>query len=256
MVGKLLKHELIRIARTAAVPVVAMIGLAIILRISLINSEVDSATAIVIGFYSLSVVATIFVCAWVGITRFYRTLFTSEGYMTLSLPVTADQLILSKLLSSLIAVVCGVVVCVLSALILAIGQDVSVWQIIGEVFNEIFSIFPVLAQAIGGLALFEIILLLIVMIPESLLLFYLVMSIGQLFTGKANRTVISVAIYFIGAFVWSLIYTLIGMPLLTSASNVSPHLALWIMIIFTIAVDVASYFIVRYIIKNKVNLIA
>ena len=36
MVGKLIKYELMRIARIAAVPAVAVLGLAVIFRISLI----------------------------------------------------------------------------------------------------------------------------------------------------------------------------------------------------------------------------
>ena len=255
MVAKLLKHELSRIARTAAIPVIAMIALAVLFRISLINYSGDMALPIIIGvFYVIAIVVTLIVCAWVGIVRFYRTLFTPEGYMTLSLPVTADQLIISKLVSSLIAVVCGAIVCVLSALILLIGQPLSITVLVEEVLSEIAYFFSFTSQAAGPLYTFEVVLLIIFSIPEAFLLFYLAMSVGQLFTTK-NRTVITLVLYFVVAFVWSIIYNSVGIVVLEAASKVSVHLAIWIQIILTLAVDVGSYFIIRYIIKNKVNLL-
>ena len=135
MVAKLIKHELYRISRVAAIPAAAMLALAIIFRISLINYSGEVALPVIIGiFYGVAVLGTLLVCAWVGISRFYTTLFTREGYMTLSLPVTADQLIVSKLLSSIVAVICGFMVCMLSLFILMIGQQVN----LNVVFDEIF----------------------------------------------------------------------------------------------------------------------
>ena len=98
MVGKLIKYELMRIARIAAVPAMAMVVLSIALRVSIIDiSDSNILFPVFLIFYVIAVVATLVVCVWVGIVRFYRTLFTGEGYMTFSLPVTCDQIIISKL---------------------------------------------------------------------------------------------------------------------------------------------------------------
>lgn len=255
MVGKLLKHELYRIARIAAIPAVAMIALAILCRISLIGAaDSPELPAIIMIFYIIAIVATLVVCAWVGIVRFYRTLFTGEGYMTLSLPVSADQLLISKLLSSIIASLGGVVVCVLSALILLIGQGINITMILDSLSSVLIDFGVEIVNAGGGLYVFELVLLYILSIPMSFLLFYLVMAVAQLFTTK-NRTVIAVALYFGGAFVWSIIMSLVGNLIIYHALQVSVHLYMWIEIVFTIAVDLISYFVVRYIIKNKVNLL-
>lgn len=256
MVAKLIKHELYRISRVAAIPAAAMLALAIIFRISLINYSGEVALPVIIGiFYGVAVLGTLLVCAWVGISRFYITLFTREGYMTLSLPVTADQLIISKLLSSIVAVICGFMVCMLSLFILMIGQQVNLNVVFDEIFLVLSQFFNSYSEAFGGLYIFESVLLGIISVPQSLLLFYLVMSIGQLATVK-NRTVITVVIYFAAAFVWSIINEMVCIPVLNAAAEVSIHLMMWIRIIFAAAVTVGSYFIVRHIIKNKVNLIA
>lgn len=254
MVIKLLKHELMRIARTAVIPAVIMLVLAVLFRISIINYNGEVALPVVLGaFYVFSMVATLAVCVCVGVVRFYRTLFTSEGYMTLSLPVTANQLIVSKLLASIIALACGVVICVLSALILLLLQAGVVVQDILYMLASIdwgsITLHP------DTLFVIENIIDTIVSIPLIFLLFYLVMALAQLFTVK-NRTLIAVMLYVGGAFVWSLFSSMVGDRLLWAAAEISIHLEIWIEIVFAFVVDVVCYCVVRYIIKNKVNLIA
>ncbi len=254
MVIKLLKHELIRIARIAVIPAVIMLVLAVLFRISIINYNGEIALPVILGvFYVFSMVATLAVCVCVGVVRFYRTLFTSEGYMTLSLPVTANQLIVSKLLASIIALVCGFVICVLSALILLLLQPGGVMQEILYILESIdldsITIHP------DGLYVIENIIDAIVSIPLTFLLFYLVMALAQLFTVK-NRTLIAVMLYVGGAFVWSLFSSMVVEELLWAAAEISIHLKIWIEIVFTFVVDVVCYCVVSYIIKNKVNLIA
>ncbi|MDE7158189.1 MAG: hypothetical protein K2N74_01305, partial [Clostridiales bacterium] len=119
MVRKLLKHELIALFRVVYIPAIVMIALAILLRISIAGAGEDTLGFIVMLaiFYLFAVFATEFVCFAVGVSRFYKSFFSGEGYMTLSLPATASQLIWAKLLSSLIAMLFGTVACVLSALI-------------------------------------------------------------------------------------------------------------------------------------------
>ena len=52
MVGKLIKYELMRIARIAAVPAVAVLGLAVIFRISLIGfTDFDALRAVLLAFW-------------------------------------------------------------------------------------------------------------------------------------------------------------------------------------------------------------
>ena len=118
---KLLKHELIALFRVlvffaAAVVVFAVIG-RILLAVEIGDVGQGLLTLLFILFYVFAICALV-VAAWVlGISRFYKTLFTGEGYMTLSLPVSPTRIICAKLLSSLIAMFAA---CIVSALSLCI----------------------------------------------------------------------------------------------------------------------------------------
>lgn len=257
MVGKLIKYELIRIARIAAVPAVAVLGLAVIFRISLIGfTDFDALRAVLLAFYILAIVATLVVCGWVGIVRFYRTLFTGEGYMTFSLPVTCDQIIISKLLSAIIAVACGGLVCSLSLLIVSVGQSVSPQAIFESIVTTLEGylrgLYIIYVEG-GALSVAENIILSIALIPESFLLFYLVMSIAQL--ANKNRVLIAVALYFGGALAVSIFSSLAGVRIAELLIGLSPHVYAWVQIAFIVAVDIGCYLVVRHIIKNKVNLL-
>ena len=99
----------------------------------------------------------------------------------------------------------------------------------------------------------ELIVLLISVIPMSMLEFYLIASVGQLFTKSRKGMTALIAIG--GIFVLSLLSVLVYQPILEACEGVSPHLPIWIMIIVNFAVDVGCFLIVRYILSHKVNLI-
>lgn len=257
MVGKLIKYELIRIARIAAVPAMAMVVLSIALRVSIIDiSDSNILFPVFLIFYAIAAVATLVVCVWVGIVRFYRTLFTGEGYMTFSLPVTCDQIIISKLLSAIIAVACGGLVCSLSLLIVSVGQSVSPQAIFESIVTTLEGylrgLYIIYVEG-GALSVAENIILSIALIPESFLLFYLVMSIAQL--ANKNRVLIAVALYFGGALAVSIFSSLAGVRIAELLIGLSPHVYAWVQIAFIVAVDIGCYLVVRHIIKNKVNLL-
>lgn len=254
MVIKLLKHELYCLFRVATIPLIVMVLLAILCRLSLVSSGGEGLSAFLLLFYMFAVMASLLVCAFLGITRFYQSLFTGEGYMTLSLPATPDEIIWAKLLSSIITVLTGIVICVLSACIflIGVGEDImtefaSAMSGINEGFGMIWSSEP--------LAVVEAILLILVSVPAGILECYFVMAIAQLFTTK-NRTGIAVALYIGIAFIWGILSPIFIAPIMTRAMNISVHLYLWIEIVFTVAVELVCYFVVRYILRNKINLIA
>ena len=253
MVGKLIKHELISIVRIAAIPAAVMMLLAILSRIMLETTNASLAI-VVFAFYMFAVIATVFIGFFFGIYSFYQSLFTANGYLTLSLPVTPDQLIWSKLIAAITVMFSSIIVGILSACIFFIGLPAEVIYEIREGFSYVGQIF---SYVVGNnpVVIIEIILLLIVSIPMSFLVFYAVMSVGQLFTAK-NRKGIAIALYIGLMFLWRILSTTLIDPILEKATEVSIHLTLWLRIIFGAGVDVGCYFLVRHIIKNKVNLLA
>lgn len=253
MVGKLIKHELFSTVRIASIPAAVMVLLAILARIMIETSSVGLAVTIVM-FYVFSVIATALIGYFFGIHSFYQSLFTGNGYLTLSLPITADQLIWAKLISAIIVMFASIIICILSTCIFFIGLPAELIDEIKESFNYLGQIINQFANG-EPLFFFELVLLFIVGIPMSFLVFYAVMSVGQLFTVK-NRKGIAIALYIALIFVWSVINQTIISTIDDKMIEVSIHLYMWVKIVFYALVNVGCYFLVRYIIKNKVNLLA
>ena len=252
MVGKLIKHELYSIVRVAAIPAAVMVLLAILSRIMLETSS-DTVSIVILVFYIFSVVATVLIGYFFGIYSFYQSLFTGNGYLTLSLPVTPDQLIWSKLISAITVMFAGIIVSILSACIFFIGLPTEMLESIREDLYLVGDIISMFVE-ISPLLVVEAIIYLLVSIPMSFLVFYAVMCVGQLFTSK-NRKGMAIWLYIGLMFLWNILKPITVEPILEKATEVSFHLTMWLRIIFSAGVDVGCYFLVRYIIKNKVNLL-
>lgn len=262
---KLLKHELIALFRVLGFVAIATVLFAISARVFLqINSNnalSDNANTVTTLLFMLSIVgymaamfALIFVAWWLSIKRFYRTLFTREGYLTFSLPVSPMQIIWAKLLSALIAMFFASIVSALSLSLFFIGWDANFMEALGEVFGEIYQFFYDFYMS-EPLILVGNILLTIVNIPLSLLVIYALISVGQLFTN--HRLGITIGIGFALYLAYSFISLLVFTPIQYYLEEVGyPHVWNWIMIAIDLAIDVGCFFLVRYILKNKVNLIA
>lgn len=254
MVAKFIKHELYSIGRVAIIPAAVMVLFAVLARIMLETSEVGI-MAIIFMFYFFSIMATLLVGFFFGISSFYQSLFTGNGYLTLSLPLSADKLILSKLLAAIIIFIASVIVCGMSSFIFLIGVEYNILQEIGNAFASMFEeLTAIFGSADVALVAVESSLLSIISLPMSFLLFYAVMSIGQLFTVK-NRKGVAIALYIGLIFTWSLLRELVIGHILNAMANVSIHLMMWVIIAFVAGVAVGCYFITRHIIKNKVNLL-
>lgn len=254
MVAKLMKHELFSIMRIVIIPLAVMILLATVCRITLIGASESSVIWVLVLFYIFACLATLCICGFIGVSRFYKTFFTGEGYMTMSLPVSADQLILAELFSSIIALLFGLTACLLSSCIFLIGAGEAVKATVADAF-DLYGGFLGTAFKDNPLLCVEFIILLILSIPAAFLELFFVMSIGQLFTVK-NRKGIAFALYIGIAFAWSIFSPIIWDPMLDMAKDVSVHLYIWIKIICIAAIDAVCYLVVRYILKNKVNLVA
>ncbi len=146
MVGKLLKHELIALFRVLGFIAVAVFGFAVLGRIVIaINSETVFGFLLIL-FYLFAIMTLIVAAFVLGISQFYKSLFTGSGYMTLSLPATADQIIWAKLLSSVIAMFFASAVSLLSATVFLVGIPsefwAEFWASIQPLLDTISAIFP------------------------------------------------------------------------------------------------------------------
>ncbi|MBQ6635782.1 MAG: hypothetical protein IJH81_05400 [Lachnospiraceae bacterium] len=122
MLTKLIGYEMKAFGRIILPLYAATIGMALIMGLSfrVMNDDVYSNLwgAVVIMIFTTLILATMVMTGVLCVQRFYRNLLGNEGYLMFSLPVGTHQLILAKVLGSLIWAILGGVagVCTVLAL--------------------------------------------------------------------------------------------------------------------------------------------
>lgn len=199
------------------------------------------------------------------IVRFYRSYFKDEGYLYHTLPVKPWQLVTSKLLTSVLLSLLGLVILVICGLILLAGEPaqniMNGWGEIEEMIRMLFGISPL------SLVLW-LVLLLPISVASSFLMYFASIALGQVLIPK-HRV--------IGAFVAYMIYyvamqTLTSIPVFlytfkTIGSLIDTgeadsmvwisgfyHFTYFISLGLTIIGCVVFFFITNYIMKKKLNL--
>lgn len=195
MVKKLFKHEMHALWRLM-IPIWCMLGGASVLGRLIQLFEQDSvAYSIISGsavfFYIVLLVACI-VCPFVfAVTRFYRNLFTGEGYLSFTLPVTASQHIWVKLAVAMITQLVTLVAAALSVVVVTFG-DLTI-----EIGKALWYLFKYFTRSWGAhmpMYLIEGIVGILLLLVSEILLYYACICIGQL--SKKNRILTAVGAYF------------------------------------------------------------
>ena len=120
MLKKLLKYEFKATARTYGGMYLALLAASVLFGGSVWrwNGTNSDAYSTLVGLLSLVytavIIGTVVVTIMTIVQRFYRNLLGREGYLMHTLPVTPAQLILSKLISSMVWLLCSILVIALS----------------------------------------------------------------------------------------------------------------------------------------------
>lgn len=268
MVKKLIKHEYLAFFRSMCPICAITLGVGFLTRIIQLFESYSTAYNIISGsaitVFWVSVVVALVATVALSIKRFYTNLFTAEGYLSMTLPVTAGQHIFAKLLVAVTGAVATLIVVLIAASISCIGEDL--WDII-------MLISRITADAVakwGAHYIFyviEAIIMAIVFIAYNFLVFYLCISIGQ--RAKKNRILAAFGAYFGYYVITQIIGTAFLLMLnaeflITMIVNFSlwaanhPYAAVHCVMLgisaFYAALSVGIFFYSRYIIKNKLNL--
>lgn len=229
MVKKLLKHEFIYYFRTFGLflPIVLVIAaMARVFRLFDNDTVVTdiaifmSTSTLVVSCAALLVLSTV-----VAIVRFYKNMYSAEGYLTLTLPVTNAQHIFVKLF---VAMICQAV-CLLT--VTAAGAIVLSGEALVNAFRETVSLLKSFCSACGvvhsiGYSL-ELILLIILAAASSMLLYYACITVGQ--TAKKNRILKAIGAYFIYYIATQVVATVFMIVFAVLAmSNALDGIAQWI----------------------------
>lgn len=110
MLKQLLKYEFKATGRTYGGLYLALVALAVLSGFSLRSSSKDDFASLLLFAYMVVAVAVAVVSVMTIVTRFTRNLLGREGYLMHTLPVTESQLILSKLISSVVWMLCSSIV--------------------------------------------------------------------------------------------------------------------------------------------------
>ncbi len=190
--------------------------------------------------------------------RFYKNLYTDQGYLMHTLPVTSHQLILSKAFVMYIWQVISGCVMFVSILLLANSlvwgmENINIFKALMEIdFGDIRLNF------IDVLDIIVVVLIVIGCQIFSIMFGYLAISLGQL--SKNHKLISSIGIYMGMQIVLQMVFSFFQIGFNLTMVNVdSPSEGLVFAILCLIAIvvfaaDAGMYAGSNYIMKNKLNL--
>lgn len=138
MLGKLFKYDMKALSRVLVPLHIAAAGLALVACVcgfvgfnaggvstgaAGFSEAVTVSMLVALAFSVLGVFSATIATIVVIIHRFYKNLFTDEGYLTLTLPVTANQIVLSKVLAGLLWLLIDALVVLGSALAVSLAAS-------------------------------------------------------------------------------------------------------------------------------------
>ena len=267
MLKKLYKHEFHSLFRSLLPIWAALIGFAVLSRLTFItdfdNDILNTVRGLSVTAYVLGIFAVFIVGLVIVVMRFYKNLLTHEGYLTFTLPFTPTQHIICKLVCGVVVMLIDFIAVICSLLILGAGTEV-----LGEILSDIRIALTALPEYLsaGQIALIstEVVLLLVISPFQSLLMFYAAMALGQQFKNKVGGAAIAYICLYAAV---QILDTLIMIPVSlaaaggmdefndlinTSVMYLSGFLAF--MIILSAALSAAYFIITRHFLTKKLNL--
>ena len=257
MLLKLLKYDFRSMWKTFSLVWAACLVLALVNRFTLpfegqTNVTIgpgDSILAFITALVFFGVIFAMFVAAMIFvIQRFYKGLLGDEGYLMNTLPVPAWQLVLSKLVCAVFVSIASMVVVFLAFLLLVPIQWDKVFSL--AFFRELWE--GLFKRPDALLYLFEMCVMVALGMALMILMVYLAMAVGQLFS---HRIVMSV-VAFIGLDILATLYLDLtnDLELVGLVSRLGEHAGLWManaMILFPTAV---LFLATSWLLKHRLNL--
>ncbi len=265
MLRKLYKHEFYLLFRSLF-PIYAALGLfAIVCKLTSLIEFDNVVYEMVMGFstvfYIVSILAMFVVGMVIIVVRFYKNLLSHEGYLTFSLPFTATQHIVCKLICAVAMMLVNAIAVILSLVIVGIGSELmdEIIEIFGLMFKEFFAVYSPLRAT---LFFTEIFIMIIISMFQSVLMYYAAMAIGQQFRNKIGGSVIAYIALYIATETFSTV-TVIPLILiygntlnekLISEGILSIQGVLLYVMVLSVILGLIYFFITRHFLSKKLNL--
>ncbi|MDD5949965.1 MAG: hypothetical protein PUC39_09615 [Lachnospiraceae bacterium] len=278
MLGRLYKHEM-KASGHYFVPIYIGVALAsllfaIVWGINMVwdNSIFSSITVPFAILLFIGIIAAIYIgTEIVNIVRFYKTMVSEEGYLTHTLPVTVNQLLLSKgfaattyYLIAAVAMAAVVGLFIVVTLVATGAVYTTEWETAMNAFGEVMQEMKVHGFSVAAYTI-EVVLAIFVGAISKLFLVYLAIAIGQCM--KSHKALWSVGFYLCINIVVGLVSQVIATVVMIGFGLNSTydvwienhigtymHVTMWGGILMSLITLIVSYFLVRYIFQKKLNL--
>lgn len=204
--------------------------------------------------------------------RFYKNFISDEGYLTFTLPVTAGQLLGSKTLSAFIWRILSTVVFIINMIIVCLGFILPMSDKLNDdLLADLKFTFAVLGDAMaeaftaGEVVMLVISLIFFVIVMELLNLgvLYLAITLGGVMAQK-HKALAGIGLYMVLNTVISTVVQIVysifsALAMFTDGMSGEPSLfAISLFLLISAALCTAFtciiYFIIRYLLGNKLNL--
>lgn len=184
MLGKLLKYELKATSRQFLPLFGVLFVLAVLNRVFTLGNMSGLAlpAVITVAVYFALIVAIFVLTFIVMIQRFNKNLLSDEGYLMFTLPVRTSDLVISKLITSLIWLSASMAVLFLSLFIISSGS--STIMSISNAWNQLFAGITAYVGGSAWLLMLELLVSAILDLCCSIMIIYAAISIGHLFGGR------------------------------------------------------------------------
>lgn len=230
--------------------------------------------AIVIFISYVAVIAYMVLSTIMIMKRYYTNLFTDEGYLTFTLPVSTDYILNAKILAGVLwnAITMVVTVGAFAAIIVCVISPEHVGDVV-DIYADMFSVFFGGGELSGGNLVFyciEYIVYILIALFFGILLMYVAITVASVIAKKA-RVILGIGIYAgatavistvtsVGSVIISVVSAEMteGLEEYSSAMNylsVQAHIQMIFMIVIYGVVSVGAYLLNRYLLKNKLNLL-
>ena len=173
-----------------------IIGIAAVNRFVQVFEKQDSTvyTSVFVSslvLYIVAIIVLLLMSAIISIVRFYQGMYTNEGYLSHTLPVTPTQHITAKLITSTLFYLGSLLAVFVSFIVITLGEvNIELFKALFYLTGKFFSEYGI--QAL--LYIIEALLALIVLRVATFLLYYFCISVGQLVSRK--KVLLAFGVYF------------------------------------------------------------
>ncbi|MDR1017206.1 MAG: hypothetical protein LBM02_00690 [Lachnospiraceae bacterium] len=283
MLGKLLKYDMKAISKFLIIVHAALLGVAVIISFMAsyyskgsksntsfsVNLENGIGSAIFLILIIIAIV--IFIGAYYGTyiisaSRYYKNIYSDEGYLLNTLPVSKDKILLSKIIMATIWGIADIVVIIISFMILFKVTPSKISSVLRTAVTSDGETF----WSMWGSLIIVLIVTFIIQTIVSIITIYFSITIGDVFFG--HRVVGAIVSYVVISFIVGITSGLISAGFSSShAFNHEPdsmEAAVKAMqgikvvgtrlmiaeIVFMIIIGAVMYFLTRYMLNKKLNL--